>query len=217
MTMRAVVKVEASPGFRLDRIPIPKPAAGEVLVRVKATAICGTDLHIADWSGWAQQAGIRLPLIMGHEFAGEVVEAAPGVREVRAGDYVAGETHVPCGECYQCRNGLQHICGRLTLFGIHRDGSFAEYAVLPAICARKIPTAIPPRIGAILEPLGTALRAVMEVDIPGETVAVVGCGPIGLFAVAAARALGAGRIVALDVVPGRLALARRLGADLAHR
>jgi threonine 3-dehydrogenase len=211
--MTAIVKREPGPGIRLERMPIPQPGPDEVLVRVQATAICGTDLHIAEWNAWAQGAGIRLPFVLGHEFAGEVVEAGAGVRTHPAGTYVAGETHIPCGTCYQCRNGLQHICGRLTLFGVHRDGCFAEYATLPAVCAYPIPRDIPPRVAALLEPVGTSLRAVTEVEVAGGIVVVVGCGPIGLFAVAAARALGAARIIGVDVRAERRALARRLGCD----
>lgn len=215
MDMQAVVKSVAGPGVSLQRVPVPEPGPAEALVRVKAAAVCGTDLHIAQWNAWAQQAGIRLPLVMGHEFCGEVVGVGSLVRGLTPGDYVAGETHLPCGECYQCRNGLQHICNNLQLFGIHRHGCFAEYATIPALCARKIPTSIPPRIGAILEPLGTSLRAVLELDVAGETVAVTGCGPIGLLAIAAAKAVGAFRVVATDIRADRLALARRLGADVA--
>jgi threonine 3-dehydrogenase len=185
-----------------------------VLVRVKASAVCGTDLHIAQWNAWAQNAGIRLPLILGHEFCGEVVELGTRVRGLKPGTYVAGETHLPCGECYQCRNGLQHICGNLKLFGIHRDGCFAEYATIPASCAYPVPAAIPPRIAAMLEPLGTSLRAVLEVDVSGGTIAVIGCGPIGLFAIASARAVGASRIIGVDVRDDRLGLAKRVGCDI---
>lgn len=201
--------------MRLADVPLPEPKPGDVLVKVRATAVCGTDLHIAQWTPWAQHAGIRLPLIMGHEFSGEVVALGRDAAGVQPGDYVAGETHVPCGQCYQCRNGLQHICGDLRLFGIHRDGCFAEYATIPAICAHRIPTTIPPNVAAMLEPLGTSVRAVLEVHPAGETVVVLGCGPIGLFAVAAAKAVGAARVIATDVREERLRLALALGADLA--
>ncbi len=215
MTMYAVLKRDGHAAISLERIPVPQPGPDEVLVRVRATAICGTDLHIAHWDGMAQGMGIRLPLVLGHEFSGEIVETGPNVRGLARGDYIAGETHIPCRECYQCLNGLQHICGRLNMFGIHRDGSFAEFTTIPAVCARKIPPAIPPRIGAILEPLGTSLRAVLDLGVAGDVVAVTGCGPIGLFAIAAAKAVGAFRIVATDIRLDRLELARQLGADAA--
>ncbi|HSB80525.1 MAG TPA: alcohol dehydrogenase catalytic domain-containing protein [Candidatus Methylomirabilis sp.] len=212
--MWAIVKAEERPGVAPKRVPIPEPAPEEVLIRVKASAICGTDLHIAQWNAWAQHAGIRLPLVMGHEFSGEVVGIGNRVRALKPGDYVAGETHLPCGECYQCRNGLQHICMHLKLFGIHRDGCFAEYTTIPEICAYRVPAALPPRVAAMLEPLGTSLRAVLELDVSGGSVAVIGCGPIGLFAVASAKALGASQIVGLDVREERLDLAKRLGCDI---
>lgn len=215
VNMRALVKETESSAMRLVDVPRPEPRPGEVLVKVRAAAVCGTDLHIAQWTPWAQRAGIQLPLIMGHEFSGEVVALGPDVTGVQPGDYVAGETHVPCGHCFQCRNGLQHICGNLKLFGIHRDGCFAEYATIPAICAHRIPKTIPPSVAAMLEPLGTSVRAVLEVHPAGETVAVLGCGPIGLFAIAAAKAAGAARVIATDVREERLALARAVGVDVA--
>jgi threonine 3-dehydrogenase len=214
-SMQAVVKPSPEAPPELRRVPIPRPGAGEVLVRVRATAICGTDVHIAEWDGWARGAGITLPLVMGHEFCGEVTAVGAEVRGLAPGDYVAGETHIACGTCFQCRHGLAHICRHLKLFGIHCQGSFAEYAVLPGACAVRISPAIPPRVAAVLEPLGTSLRAALEVAPGGETVAVTGCGPIGLFAIAAARALGAARIIATDVLDDRLALAGRMGADVA--
>ena len=162
MEMHAIVKAGEGPGVEWRRVPVPDPGPDEVLVRVAASAVCGTDLHIAQWNAWARNAGIRLPLVMGHEFCGEVVGTGSRVRALKPGDYVAGETHLPCGACYQCRNGLQHICGNLKLFGIHRDGCFAEYAVIPELCAYPVPVTIPPRIAAMLEPLGTSLRAVLE-------------------------------------------------------
>jgi threonine 3-dehydrogenase len=212
--LKAIVKRQEDSGCQLDMLPVPEPGPGEVLVKVGATAICGTDMHIAQWNDWAQNAGIRLPLVMGHEFSGEVVEVGTGVRNVKVGDYVAGETHIPCGKCYQCRNGLQHICANLVLFGIHINGCFAQYATIPEMCAYKIPSSMPPETGAVLEPLGTSLRAVLALEVSASTVAVIGCGPIGLFAVAAAKAIGASKIVALDVIDERLILAERAGADI---
>ncbi len=214
MEMKAIVKAAEEPGLALQHVPVPDPGPEEVLIRVKASAVCGTDLHIAQWNAWARSAGIRLPLVVGHEFCGEVVGVGNRVRALKSGDYVAGETHLPCGECYQCRNGFQHICQNLKLFGIHRDGCFAEYATIPEQCAYPIPAAIPPRIAAMLEPLGTSLRAVLEMDVPGCSVAVIGCGPIGLFAIASAKAMGASTIIGLDVREERLGLAKRVGCDL---
>jgi threonine 3-dehydrogenase len=212
--MHAIVKAGEGPGVEWRRVPVPVPGPEEVLVRVTASAVCGTDLHIAQWNAWARNAGIRLPLVMGHEFCGEVVGTGSRVRALKPGAYVAGETHLPCGTCYQCRNGLQHICGNLKLFGIHRDGCFAEYATIPELCAYPVPATIPPRIAAMLEPLGTSLRAVLEMDVSGGSVVVIGCGPIGLFAIASARALGASRIIGLDVREERLGLARKVGCGL---
>jgi len=212
--MHAIVKAGEGPGVEWRRVPVPDPGPEEVLVRVTASAVCGTDLHIAQWNAWARNAGIRLPLVMGHEFCGEVVGTGSRVRVLKPGAYVAGETHLPCGACYQCRNGLQHICGNLKLFGIHRDGCFAEYATIPEQCAYPVPATIPPRIAAMLEPLGTSLRAVLEMDVSGGSVVVIGCGPIGLFAIASARALGASRIIGLDVREERLGLAQKVGCGL---
>ncbi len=210
-TMQALIKT-APDKTELTTVPRPLPGPCEVLVRVQAAALCGTDLHIYDWNPWAQGAGISLPLIMGHECCGEVVAVGGDVRGLTVGDKVVGETHVPCGTCYQCQNGEQHICNNLRLFGIHMHGCFAEYAVIPAICARKIPREIPCEVGAVMEPLGTAFRAAFETQVGGSNVAILGCGPIGLFAVASAAMLGAARIIATDISPARLATAEKMGA-----
>jgi len=212
--MIAVVKQKREAGAQLEEVEVPELGPEDVLVKVKATALCGTDLHVYEWSTWAQNAGIEPPRIMGHEFSGEIVEVGGTVVDLNPGDYVAGETHIPCGKCYQCKNGQQHICGNLKLFSIHTDGCFAEYTKIPAICARKIPASIPPEIGAVLEPLGTALRSCLEVKVAGKNVAVIGCGPIGLFAVACSRAMGAANIIATDVVNERLQLSEKVGADV---
>ena len=198
----------------LKKIPIPKPGDNQVLIRVKAAALCGTDLHIYNWNSWAQNAGIQLPVVMGHECCGDVVAIGENVERLRAGDKVVPETHIPCGRCYQCLNGEQHICHNLKLFSIHMNGCFAEYAVLPAVCARKIPVEIPYRLGAVMEPLGTALRSAYETQVGGATVVVLGCGPIGLFTVASAAAFGAAKIIASDISPSRLEIAAQMGADI---
>jgi threonine 3-dehydrogenase len=213
-TMLAVIKETASAGAEWKAIGVPEPGPQQVLVRIRSAALCGTDLHIYEWNQWAQSAGIKIPFIMGHEFCGDVVAVGDGVRGLAEGDKVAGETHYPCGCCKQCLNGEQHICNHLRLFGVHMNGCFAAYTCLPAICARTLPSAIPYDLGAIMEPLGTAFRAAQEVNAGGAYVAVVGCGPIGIFAIACAVAMGAAKVIALDVADNRLDLARRMGAGL---
>jgi threonine 3-dehydrogenase len=211
-SMKALVKISPD-RTELQTIPIPACGPGEVLVRVRSAALCGTDLHILEWSAWAQGAGLRLPFVLGHECSGDVVAIGEGVRGLQEGDKIAVETHVPCGQCDQCLNGEQHICNNLTLFGVHMNGCFAEYAVVPAVCARKIPQAIDYDFGSVMEPVGTAFRAALETGVGGSRVAVLGCGPIGLFVVASASALGAGLTIATDVSQYRLEIARLMGAE----
>lgn len=211
--MKAVVKTRPAQGLEFINMPIPEPGSGEVLVKIKAAALCGTDMHIEEWSLWAQNAGIKLPLIVGHECSGEVVELGAGVDGMAVGDHIAAETHIPCGKCLQCQIGEQHICANLKIFGVHTNGCFAEYAVLPAVCARRIPDSIPFKTGAVLEPLGTAFRTADEAEVQGKPVVVLGCGPIGLFAVGAARMMGASKVIAVDISEFRLAGAKTMGAD----
>ena len=211
--MRAIVKRNIGVGADLEEVEIPKIGSKDVLIKVSAAAICGTDLHILEWDLWAQNAGIKLPVVMGHEFCGEVIEVGDEVTDLKPGDYIAGETHIPCGTCYQCNNGQQHICGNLTIFGVHTNGCFAEYTKIPAICARKIPSTITPEVGSVLEPLGTALRAGLDIQVSGKLIAVIGCGPIGLFTIASVKAMGASHIIAIDVMEDRLKLAESLGAN----
>jgi threonine 3-dehydrogenase len=210
--MKAIVKTQQGPGLTLMDIPIPTPSQGEVLVKVKATALCGTDIHIADWSLWAQNANLKIPLVIGHECSGEIVSLGANVTGLKVGDRVASETHIPCGHCLQCQIGEQHICANLKIFGVHTDGCFAEYAVIPAICARKIPVEISWQMGSVLEPLGTSFRAVAESQVPGKPVVVIGCGPIGLFAIGAATMMGASKVIGLDISDFRLEGAQAMGA-----
>jgi threonine 3-dehydrogenase len=214
-TMLAVVKETASSGAEGKEIGVPEPGPHQVLVRVRSAALCGTDLHIYEWNKWAQGAGIKMPFIMGHEFCGDVAVIGDRVQNLAVGDKVAGETHYPCGICKQCLNGEQHICNHLRLFGVHMNGCFAGFACLPAVCARKLPAAIPYDLGSVMEPLGTAFRAAHELSVGGANVAVIGCGPIGIFAIASAVALGAAKVIALDVADNRLDLARQMGAAIA--
>lgn len=213
--MKAYLKETPARGGVLRDIPVPVPGEGEVLIKVKATAICGTDIHIHEWNAWAQGAVKNLPIVMGHEFSGEVVDLGPGVKDLKKGDYVSGETHIPCGRCYQCRNGQQHICANLLLPGVHRNGSFAEYIAYPELCSVKMPRSIAPEYGAVMEPLGVGVNAVMEGHVGGSNIAVVGCGPIGIGMIAVASAMGAARIFALDISEYRLGLAKESGARYA--
>jgi threonine 3-dehydrogenase len=209
--MRALCKI-APDKAEIQQVPVPQLTADQVLLQVSSAALCGTDLHIYHWNAWARSAGIQLPLIMGHECCGKVVAVGKNVSSLEIGDKVAVETHLPCGQCLQCSIGDQHICSNLKLFSIHTDGCFAEYTAVPEICARKIPEEISSQVGAVMEPLGTALRSVFESQVAGATVFVTGCGPIGLFAIASSSALGASRILASDISASRLKIAERMGA-----
>ena len=215
MSMMSAVVKKTTEQAEFASMPIPKCGPGQVLIKVQSAALCGTDMHIFEWNAWARSVGIELPYIMGHECCGDVVAVGEGVSAVKVGDKVAGETHIPCGHCYQCMNGEQHICANLNMFGIHTNGCFAQYAVIPAVCARPIPREISCDIGAVMEPLGTAVRAASEMQVAGANVMVLGCGPIGLFAVAAARSMGAAKIFATDISPARLEIAQIMGATQA--
>lgn len=206
MTMLAVIKTERGPGAEIKQVEVPGIRERDLLVQVKATAICGTDIHIYDWTPYAQER-VKPPLIFGHEFCGKVVEAGSQVTKVRPGDLVAGETHIPCGHCYQCETGDQHICENVAILGVHTDGAFAEYARLPEACAWRLPEGTSPELGAVLEPLGVAVHGVLADRVDGRSVVVFGCGPIGLFALGVARASGASRLFAVEINPTRLGMA----------
>ncbi len=213
--MNAIVKMGPEAGAVYKRVDKPNHKADEILLKVKAAAVCGTDLHIHDWNSWAAGVGMHLPVVMGHECSGEIVAVGDDVKNLKVGDYVAVETHIPCGECYQCQNGEQHICQNLKMFGIHTNGCFAEYAAVPAIVVRKISKNIRPEVGAMLEPLGVGFRAGLEMQVASKKVAVIGCGPIGLLAIASIKALGAAEIYAVDVIDERLDLSEDVGST--HR
>jgi threonine 3-dehydrogenase len=213
-TMKAIVKTTAGPGGELRQVPVPAPGPGEVLVKVRAASICGTDLHIYAWNDWARSR-IRPPLIFGHEVAGEVVATGEGVGAVRTGDFVSAETHVVCGSCHLCRTGRAHICQNLKILGVDIDGVFAEYTVLPAANVWPTDPSIAPDWASVQEPMGNAVHTVLAGDIVGRTVAIFGCGPIGLIGIGVALATGAERVFAVDVNPYRLDIARRMGAEVA--
>jgi len=211
--MLAVVKPEAKPGVELRDVAIPSFGPTDVLVRVKVASVCGTDLHIYNWDAWAQRR-IHPPLIPGHEFCGEVAEVGREVTTVKPGDFVSAEMHVACGKCFQCRIGEAHICQNVKIIGVDSDGAFAEYVRIPESNIWKLDPAIPKEYASILDPLGNAVHTVLAGPIAGRTVAITGCGPIGLFAIAVARAAGATQVFAVEVNDHRRKLAQTMKADL---
>jgi threonine 3-dehydrogenase len=211
-TMWALRKPEAAPGLALEEVPVPRPGDDEVLVQVEAASVCGTDLHIHQWDEWSQHR-IKPPLTLGHEFAGTVVQVGRNVRHVQAGDYVSAESHITCGMCFQCRTGQAHMCERTRILGVDRDGAFAEYVAVPeAVIWKNDRSKLPPEIATLQEPFGNAVFATSSQDLAGRSVAVLGCGPIGLFTIGICRASGAAAVWGADRTPFRLDLAERMGA-----
>jgi threonine 3-dehydrogenase len=210
--MQAIVKEKRAPGLKVTTVPKPSPGPGDVLIAVRHAGVCGTDVHIADWDAWAE-GRIHPPVVVGHEFAGEVVAVGDGVSGLKSGQLVTAEGHIVCGHCFQCRTGNAHICKNTRIIGVDRDGAFAEYIVMPGTNVLPL-DGIPTTIGAVMDPMGNAFHAVLSADIPGSSVFVVGCGPIGCFAVGIARAAGAAKVIASDVNATRLALAQRMGAHV---
>jgi threonine 3-dehydrogenase len=213
--MRALVKETAGPGIVLREVPVPGCGPSEALIRVHHAGVCGTDLHIWEWDSWASNR-IKPPVIVGHEFAGEITQlgseaGAAGLLAV--GDLVTAEGHIVCGHCLQCRLGAAHLCRRTQIIGVDRDGAFADYIVMPASNVIEL-DGIPTEIGAIMDPMGNAVHTVLEAEVPGSTVLVLGCGPIGCFAIGVARAAGASLVIASDLNPKRLELARAMGAQV---
>jgi threonine 3-dehydrogenase len=212
--MRALVKERPGPGAALLQLPVPEPGPGELLVRVRAAGVCGTDLHIYRWDPWARDNLTTTPLVFGHELGGEVVARGPGADRIEVGRLVGAETHIVDWTCYQCRTGRHHVCRNLRILGVHVPGAFAEYVVVPEVNAWPS-DGLAPEVAALQEPMGNAVHALFVEEVAGQTVAVLGCGPIGLMAVGIARLAGAARVFATDVNPERLALARRMGAHVA--
>lgn len=211
--MQGLVKAAPAPGAQLEEVPVPKIGPLDVLIKVLAASICGTDLHIYSWDPWAQNR-VRPPLVFGHEFAGEVVAVGADVTTVSVGAYVAAESHVVCGTCYECRHGLRHICRRVKIVGVDRPGAFAQYVALPAGNAWPTNPRFPPEIATIQEPMGNAVHAALSAPIAGSTVAIFGAGPIGLFAVPIARASGAAKIITVEPSEFRRDLAVTMGSDI---
>lgn len=210
--MKALVKTSPAPGLSLQDMPVPHVGVGDVVVRVKATSLCGTDAHIFGWDEWARRR-IRPPRIIGHELCGDVVEVGPGVTTVSVGDYVAAESHFTCGHCFQCRTGQAHVCKNYRILGVDVNGCFAEYVLLPERVLWKTPPELPPELACLQEPLGNAVHAALVEDLSGHTVLITGCGPSGLFAAAVARKAGAAQIIGTDLSDYRLSLAKLIGVD----
>ncbi len=210
--MKAIVKSNPGPG--LDVMQVKEPVIGprDVLVKVRIAGICGTDVHIYSWDEWSANR-VKPPVILGHEFCGDVVEVGSEVTSVSVGDFVSAECHISCEQCYQCRTNQRHICANLEVCGIDRDGAYAQYVSIPERHIWKLDPGIPPEIAAILDPIGNAFLTVLSGDVAGLTVAVVGCGPIGMASLAVARACGSTTVVGYDVAPYRLEMAARMGAD----
>ena len=209
--MKALVKERAGPGFTLKDVPEPKIRDDEVLIRVRRAGVCGTDVHIYEWDDWAK-GRVKPPITVGHEFAGDVAEVGQLVTDVRVGDRVTAEGHIVDGRCLLCRTGNAHVCPFTKIIGVDRDGCFAEYIAMPATNVWHLDDAISFDIGGIHDPMGNAFHTALTADIPGSTVLITGCGPIGIFAVGICRTAGASRIIASDVNPKRLELARMMGA-----
>jgi len=212
-TMKALRKTEAAKGLQIESVPVPEVGHGDVLVRVKAASICGTDLHIYGWDRWSQ-GRIKPPVTLGHEFCGVVERVGAEVTAVRPGDFVSAEMHVNCGHCHQCRLGEAHICQKVRVLGIDQDGAFAEFVKIPATNIWKLDAAIPERYAAILDPLGNAVHTVLAGDIAGQTALVTGCGPIGLMSIAVAKACGSSTVFATEVNEHRREMAKQMGADV---
>jgi len=211
-TMKAVIKPAPGPGLELVELPVPEIGPGEVLVRVRAASICGTDLHIYRWDEWAQNR-IKPPLVVGHEITGEVAAVAPDVTSVRVGEPVSLESHVVCNECLYCRTGREHICENTKIIGVDRDGGFAEYIAIPAQNVWPNAPDLPLRIAVLEENFGNAVHTAMAQDLSAKYVLVTGCGPVGIMAIAVAKAAGARKVFATDISDYRLAMAKQAGAD----
>jgi threonine 3-dehydrogenase len=211
--MRVVMKASEGPGVEITEAVTPIPEPGEALIKTKAMSICGTDVHIYHWDRWSEQR-IKTPIIIGHEFSGEVVEIVGDTTRFKIGDLVSAETHISDWTCYQCRTGNAHICENVSILGVDRDGSYAEYIAVPIENIWPIQDGISPEIASVMEPLGNAVHTAFSGRLEGSSVLVTGCGPIGLFSIAVSRVGGASRIYATEVMPVRRDLAKQMGADV---
>ena len=212
--MRALVKARAQPGIWMQDVPVPEIGPNDVLIKVRKASICGTDIHIWNWDAWSQKT-IKVPLVIGHEFMGEVARLGAEVTGFQVGDRVSGEGHITCGHCRNCRAGNRHLCRNTLGLGVNRPGCFAEYVSLPAFNVFRVPQEIPDEIASFFDPLGNAVHTALSFDLVGEDVLITGAGPIGVMAAAISRHVGARHVVVTDVNPFRLELARKMGATRA--
>lgn len=214
-TMCGLVKEVSGPGELVYHTDLPVPEIGddEVLLKVHCTAICGTDLHILEWDAWSQKR-IKAPVTLGHETAGEIVAVGKNVRDRKVGDRVSCESHIPCGTCWFCKNGMPHICKDVKLFGCTQNGAFAEYAKIRADCTFLLDGSISDEAACMFEPMGAGVHGVEAAEVAGKTVLVSGCGPIGLTAVSACKTFGAVQVIACDLIDEKLDVAREMGADI---
>jgi threonine 3-dehydrogenase len=211
-TMSALIKAHPAPGATIAEVPVPVIGANDVLVRVDAASICGTDLHIYSWDEWAASR-MKTPIVFGHEFCGTVVRIGDSVTRVAIGDFVAAESHITCGRCEECKSGQLHACRDVEIIGVDRPGAFAQFVSIPQDNAWKAPRSLPPEIATIEEPLGNAVHTVFATPIVGASVAIFGLGPLGLFAVRIAKVYGAARVIGVEISPFRSELGLKMGAE----
>jgi threonine 3-dehydrogenase len=211
-TMSALLKAHPAPGATLAEVPVPSVGERDVLVRVEAASICGTDLHIYSWDEWAARR-MKTPIVFGHEFCGTVVRAGAAVTRVTIGGFIAAESHVTCGRCEECQAGQLHACRNVEIIGVDRPGAFAQYVSIPEDNAWIAPRSLPPEIATIEEPLGNAVHTVSATPIVGATVAIFGLGPLGLFAIRIAKVYGAARVLGVEISPFRSELGLKMGAE----
>ncbi|QJR81037.1 L-threonine 3-dehydrogenase [Alteromonas pelagimontana] len=212
--MKSLAKLHNKPGIWMHDSPLPEVGHNDLLIKIRKTAICGTDMHIYNWDEWSQNT-IPVPMVVGHEYVGEVVGMGEEVRGFAVGDRVSGEGHITCGHCRNCRAGRRHLCRNTSGVGVNRQGAFAEYLVIPAFNAFKIPDNISDDLASIFDPFGNAVHTALSFDLVGEDVLITGAGPIGIMAAAVARHVGARHVVITDINPYRLALAEKMGATRA--
>ena len=212
--MRALVKAKPEPGIWMQEVPVPEIGPNDVLIRVRKASICGTDIHIWNWDAWSQKT-IKIPMVIGHEFMGEISKLGDEVTGFQVGERVSGEGHITCGHCRNCRAGKRHLCRNTVGLGVNRPGCFAEYVALPAFNVFRVPKEIPDEIASFFDPLGNAVHTALSFDLVGEDVLITGAGPIGVMAAAISKHVGARHVVVTDLNPYRLELARKLGATRA--